>query len=67
MNSMMELRNALHERLNQKMLDASRKLAGGQARDYAEYKQATGRIRGLADAVSEIDVVFKNLLDEENK
>tara|TARA_R110000868_G_scaffold131686_1_gene341811 strand:+ start:370 stop:576 length:207 start_codon:yes stop_codon:yes gene_type:complete len=64
MKTMQDLRERLRHSLAQKMTDTVRRVSGGQARDFAEYKSVTGRIQGLNDALSLIDDEFKKLLDE---
>lgn len=64
MKTMMGLRDALREKFDYEISAAVKRVSGGQAKDYAEYKQVCGRVQGLAKAYDLVDEVFKNLLDE---
>jgi hypothetical protein len=41
-------------------------LTDGAAKDYAEYKEACGVIRGLAAAQREIEDLSRNYMDDDN-
>ena len=64
MRTMTDLRDRLKHTIAQKMTDTVRRVSGGQARDFAEYKSITGRIQGLNDALGVVDEEFKKLLNE---
>ena len=41
-------------------------LENGGAKDYAQYKEVTGLIRGLKSSISHIQDLSRNYMDEEN-
>jgi len=41
-------------------------LADGAAKDYAQYKEGCGRIRGLNDALREIEDLSRNYMEDDD-
>jgi hypothetical protein len=66
MKTMRDLRDSIVRKLEAEGLKLSARIAGGSAGDFAEYKNMTGRIKGLSDAIDVVNEVFNKLLDEEN-
>lgn len=64
MSTMMELRNAIRAKLDERMTNNFRKYSGGQASDFASYKFQSGRTMGLNDAKDIVDETFKFLIEE---
>ena len=46
--------------------DSEDYLVDGAAKDYAEYKEGCGRIRGLNDALREIEDLSRNYMENED-
>ena len=46
--------------------DSEDYLVNGAAKDYAEYKEGCGRIRGLNDALREIEDLSRNYMENED-
>ena len=46
--------------------DSEDYLVDGAAKDYAEYKEGCGRIRGLNDALREIEDLSRNYMEDED-
>jgi len=46
--------------------DSEDYLVDGAAKDYAEYKEGCGRIRGLNDALREIEDLSRNYMEDDD-
>lgn len=65
MKSIVDIKVALREKIVEQMRGVSDKIASGTCKDFAEYRQAVGRIAGGRDALDAVDAVFHKLLDED--
>lgn len=62
---LMQIREALKDRIAVQMMKISGELSSGRAADFSEYKRLVGRVQGLRDGIEAIDAVFNKLLDDE--
>jgi len=56
----------LSEKLQEQVRSCEESLVSGAAKDYAQYREVCGVIRGLTTAIREIEDLSRNFLDEEN-
>ena len=56
----------LIERIEEQKSSAVDFLVGGGSKDYAQYKEGCGRIRGLNDALREIEDLSRNYMEDED-
>lgn len=57
--------NVLEDRFNEEIEIAQETLGSGNAKDYAEYKELCGLIRGLRTALREVRDLAKNVMEED--
>lgn len=65
MKSMVDIRHTLRAEIAEQMQGTADKLAAGTCKDYAEYRQAVGRIAGGRDALDAVDAVFHKLVSDD--
>ena len=52
-------------RLNEKRLNIMQAMASGQPKDYAEYREMVGHIRGVNDAIFDAEAIQKQWEDSQ--
>ena len=62
--TLMDLRNALRRRFEVQIDAEGKRIANGQAKDYAEYKYGCGIVQGLSRALGGVDDIFNKVLNE---
>jgi hypothetical protein len=65
----MELKifDILNQKLNERVLDISRSLSDGVAKDYAEYRGMCGVIKGLQTAQYELNDLLRKIKDDDDE
>jgi len=58
--------DVLKERIETDKVSAIEFLAGGGSKDYAQYKEVCGLIRGLESALSHIEDLSRNYMEEDD-
>jgi hypothetical protein len=58
--------DVLKERIEVDRTSAMEFLAGGSPKDYAQYKEVCGLVRGLRTALSHIEDLSRNYLEDDN-
>jgi hypothetical protein len=58
--------DVLNEAIREKIDSVSEALASGSAKDYPEYRELCGLIRGLEHALREVNDLSRKFLDEDN-
>jgi len=58
--------DVLKAKIKDLKVDSEVFLADGAAKDYAEYKEGCGRIRGLNDALREIEDLSRNYMEDDD-
>ena len=58
--------DVLKERIGDSRSSAVEFLAGGGSQDYAQYKEVCGLIRGLDSALTHMEDLSRNFLEEDN-
>ena len=56
----------LREKLQEQVRSCEESLVAGSAKDYAQYREICGVIRGLTAAIRENDDLSRNFLDEDD-
>ena len=56
----------LREKLQEQQRSCEESLVAGAAKDFAQYREICGVIRGLTSAIREIEDLSRNFLDDEN-
>ena len=56
----------LKERIETDKVSAMEFLAGGGSKDYAQYKEVCGLVRGLESALSHIEDLSRNYMEEDD-
>lgn len=64
MKSSYDVKSRIISAIEEKVVRVRNEVAGGSARDFAEYRHMCGRVRGLIDAVDIMNDVFKELNDD---
>jgi hypothetical protein len=57
----------LNQKLNERVLDISRSLSDGVAKDYAEYRGMCGVIKGLQTAQYELNDLLRKIKDDDDE
>jgi hypothetical protein len=65
----MELKifDILNQKLNERVLDISRSLSDGVAKDYADYRGMCGVIKGLRTAQFELNDLLRKIKDDDDE
>ena len=58
--------DVLKERIETDKVSAMEFLAGGGSKDYAQYKEVCGLVRGLESALSHIEDLSRNYMEEDD-
>ena len=58
--------DVLKDKLQESVDSCEESLVSGAAKDYAQYREVCGVIRGLTTAIREIEDLSRNFLDDEN-
>ena len=58
--------DVLRDKINEDKSSALQFLGGGGAKDFAQYKEITGLIRGLEACYTYVEDLSRNYMDEEN-
>ena len=58
--------DVLKERIETDKVSAIEFLAGGGSKDYAQYKEVCGLVRGLESALSHIEDLSRNYMEEDD-
>jgi hypothetical protein len=64
MDLMIRIQRRVLARLAEKANTVAANLAGGQAKNFDEYKMSVGRIQGMKDAEDIFNEVFKEVSDD---
>lgn len=65
----MELKifEVLNQRIGERVMDLSRTLSDGVAKDYADYKEMCGVIRGLQTAQYELNDLLRKIKEDDDE
>jgi hypothetical protein len=58
--------DVLKEKLQEQQRSCEESLVSGAAKDYAQYREICGVIRGLTSAIREIEDLSRNFLEDED-
>lgn len=58
--------DVLKEKLQEQQRSCEESLVAGSAKDFAQYREICGVIRGLTAAIREIEDLSRNFLDDED-
>jgi hypothetical protein len=57
----------LNQRITERVMDLSRTLSDGVAKDYADYKEMCGVIKGLQTAQYEVNDLLRKIKDDDDE
>jgi|TARA_R110002072_G_C7777826_1_gene519794 hypothetical protein len=58
--------DVLREKIEDDMSSASNFLGNGGAKDFAQYKEITGMLRGLTSCMNHVNDLSRNYLEDDN-
>ena len=58
--------DVLREKIEDDMSSASNLLGNGGAKDFAQYKEITGMLRGLTSCMNHVNDLSRNYLEDDN-
>ena len=58
--------DVLKKKIGDDMSSAQEFLGGGGAKDFAQYKEITGMLRGLTSCLNHVNDLSRNYLDDDN-
>jgi|TARA_R110001583_G_scaffold48044_3_gene150320 hypothetical protein len=58
--------DVLREKIEDDMSSASNFLSNGGAKDFAQYKEITGMLRGLTSCMNHVNDLSRNYLEDDN-
>jgi hypothetical protein len=56
----------LQKKIEEDISSATEFLGGGGAKDFAQYKEITGMLRGLTSCLNHVNDLSRNYLDDDN-
>ena len=58
--------DVLQKKIEEDISSATEFLSGGGAKDFAQYKEITGMLRGLTSCLNHVNDLSRNYLDDDN-
>jgi len=58
--------DVLNDKLQEQVRSCEESLVSGAAKDYAQYREVCGVIRGLTSAIREIEDLSRNYMDDDD-
>jgi|TARA_R110000751_G_scaffold182719_1_gene289541 hypothetical protein len=58
--------DVLRKKIEEDISSATEFLGGGGAKDFAQYKEITGMLRGLTSCLNHVNDLSRNYLDDDN-
>lgn len=58
--------DVLQKKIEEDISSATEFLGGGGAKDFAQYKEITGMLRGLTSCLNHVNDLSRNYLDDDN-
>ena len=58
--------DVLQKKIEEDISSATEFLSGGGAKDFAQYKEITGMLRGLISCLNHVNDLSRNYLDDDN-